>query len=105
MQVPPASLVFLLWSPLTSLLSSDGSAPQLGTTVRINQLHVGQRDSYSRPNNGACNQRIIEHLVARKLYDRLMFQAGKFFEPQFLERYIYAIFFHTNNAPAKIVGP
>ena len=46
MQVPPASLVFILWSPLTSLPNSDGSAPQLGTTVRLNPLNVGRADSY-----------------------------------------------------------
>ena len=34
--VPPASPVFILWSPLASLPNSDGSAPQLGTAIRIN---------------------------------------------------------------------
>ena len=35
-QVPPASPVFILWSPLASLPNSDGSAPQLAIAIRIN---------------------------------------------------------------------
>ena len=48
LQVPPASLVFIQWSPLTSLPNSNGSAPQLATAIRPNQLNVGPRDSYSK---------------------------------------------------------
>ena len=33
---PAGILVFILWSPLTSLPNSDRSAPQLGTAIGIN---------------------------------------------------------------------
>ena len=48
MHVLPASLVLIRWSPLTSLPNSDGSAPELATTIRFNQLNVAPLDSYSK---------------------------------------------------------
>ena len=47
-QVPPASLVFMLWSPLTSLNTSNGTAPQWyrGTAVRIKKKNVGRLEGY-----------------------------------------------------------
>ena len=49
LRVLPASLVFMLWSPLTSLPNSDSSAPQLPATGNTDQKNVGVPDSYSKP--------------------------------------------------------
>ena len=46
---PAGPLVFILLSPLTSLPNSDGSLPQLGTAIRINESNVGPLDSYIKP--------------------------------------------------------
>ena len=49
LQVQSASLIFMLWSALTSLLNRDGSAPQLATTDNINQKHLGVPNSFRKP--------------------------------------------------------
>ena len=48
LQVPPASLVFMNWSQLTSLPNSKGSTPQRATTGNINQQNAGVVDSCRR---------------------------------------------------------
>ena len=45
-QVPPASLVFILWSPLASLPNSDGRGSQLGSASVINKRNVGPFEHY-----------------------------------------------------------
>ena len=45
-QVPPASLVFILWSPLASVPNSNGTGSQLGTVSVINKRNVGRVDRY-----------------------------------------------------------
>ena len=62
-------------------------------------------DSYAKTRNCACNGRIIEGIIARKLCDRLMLQATNLFKQQFVGSYTYAIFFHGNKAPSQSVGP
>ena len=48
-QVPLASLVFILWSPLASLPNSNGGGSQLGTADVINKRSVGPVDLYQQP--------------------------------------------------------
>ena len=46
----------------------------------------------------------LNNWSCQKLCYRLMLQAGTFFEQRYVQRYIYAMFFHSNNAPAQSFG-